>query len=305
MLYQIGERDMISRSARGAAEMTAAMVISGTIGLFVVLSEQPVFNVVFWRCAIGALTLTVACLAMGIFRPKAITRRQLFLAILGGVAIVINWVLLFAAFPRASISVATAVYNTQPFMLVALGMIVLQERPTAGRLSWLILAFIGMLAIVQGKPDAPYLGSDYLSGILLALGAAFFYAVAAIITKKLSGVQPHLIALIQLMTGIIMIAPLADFAAVPVRLEGWLLLAALGIVHTGVMYILLYGAIQKLPTSITGSLSFIYPAVALMVDGLAFDVRLHPVQLIGICLVLLAAAGANLGWSFARRTART
>lgn len=292
---------MMSERKRGAAEMTGAMVISGTIGLFVVFSQQPVFNVVFWRCLFGAGALLLACFFMGIFHAKAITRRQLFLAILGGLAIVSNWVLLFAAFPRASISVATAVYNTQPFMLVALGALVLGERPSAARLGWLLLAFIGMLAIVQGRPEASYIGNDYLSGVLLALGAAFFYAIAAIITKKLSGVQPHLIALIQLVTGIILIAPFADFTAIPTNLQGWSFLVILGVVHTAIMYILLYGAIQRLPTSIVGSLSFIYPGVALLADAFVFGVRLDAVQMAGVLLVLLAAAGANLGWSLVRR----
>jgi drug/metabolite transporter (DMT)-like permease len=49
-------------------------------------------------------------------------------------------------------------------------------------------------------------------------------------------------------------------------------LLILGIVHTGIMYQLLYSAIQKLPTPITGSLSFIYPVVAMVVDNLVFHI---------------------------------
>ena len=37
------------------------------------------------------------------------------------------------------------------------------------------------------------------------------------------------------------------------------MLVTLGVVHTGLVYILMYGAIQKLPTHLQGSLSFIYP----------------------------------------------
>ena len=122
---------------------------------------------------------------------------------LGGVAIVFNWLLLFAAFSRASISIATAVYNTQPFMLVGLGALFFGERLTLTKLTWLGIAFGGMLLIVQAKPGAGDVGTDYLTGILLALGAAFFYAIAAIITKKLKGVPPHLIALIQVTVGIV------------------------------------------------------------------------------------------------------
>jgi len=76
----------------------------------------------------------------------------------------------------------------------------------------------------------------------------------------------------------------------------WGILLTLGIVHTGVMYQLLYSAIQKLPTPIIGSLSFIYPVVAIVVDNLVFGHTLSITQLAGGVLILLAAAGNNLGW---------
>lgn len=74
------------------------------------------------------------------------------------------------------------------------------------------------------------------------------------------------------------------------------ILLTLGIVHTGIMYQLLYSAIQKLPTPITGSLSFIYPVVAIVVDNLVFGHSLNLTQLAGGALILFAAAGNNLGW---------
>ena len=276
--------------------MAAAMTISGTIGLFVVLSRQPLANVVFWRCVFGAATLLAVCAALGLLRPGTITRRQGALAALGGVAIVGNWLFLFAAYPLASISIATAVYNTQPFMLVALGVLVVGERPGLFKLAWLLVAFAGMLAIVEGRPNAGGEAGGYLLGVTFALCAAFLYALAAIVTKALKGVPPHLIALIQVSVGVLMLAPFADFAALPQGLAGWSWLVTLGIVHTGLMYVLLYGAIQKLPTSLTGALSFIYPIVALLVDFLAFGHRLGIVQGIGVAAILLAAAGSTLGW---------
>lgn len=44
---------------RGVWQMSLAMIISGSIGAFVLLSGLPVTDVVFWRCLIGALTLLV------------------------------------------------------------------------------------------------------------------------------------------------------------------------------------------------------------------------------------------------------
>ena len=46
---------------RGSWEMVGAMLISGTIGWFVLVSGVPVIEVVFWRCVIGGLTLLLVC----------------------------------------------------------------------------------------------------------------------------------------------------------------------------------------------------------------------------------------------------
>ena len=283
-------------TVRGTVEMSAAMAILGTIGWFVVLSGQPIMDVVFWRCAFGALTLFIICAGLGLLR-NMLSLRVIAIAALGGVAIVVNWLLLFSAFSRASISIATAVYNTQPFMLVGFGALFFAERLTLTKLTWLAIAFAGMVLIVQTAPDAGDIDTDYFTGIVMALGAAFFWAVAAIVTKKLKGTPPHLIALIQVCVGVVMLAPFANLSRLPADAWSWAMLATLGIVHTGLMYILLYGAIQKLPTHLQGSLSFIYPVVAILVDVVAFGHRLHLSQIIGATAILIAAAGMNLGWT--------
>lgn len=283
---------------RGSLEMIGAMLISGTIGWFVLVSGQPVLDVVFWRCLFGAGTLLLICAAMGFLRPGILTRMTFALAVLSGVAIVGNWVLLFASYSRASIAIGTAVYNVQPFMLVGLAALFLGEKITVPKLFWLGVSFAGMLAIVSAHGSQGESGEDYLMGIALALGAAFLYAVAALIIKRLSGTPPHLIALVQVSTGVLLLAPFANIGGLPTVPGELASLITLGIVHTGVMYVLLYGAIQKLPTALTGALSFIYPIAAIAVDWIAFGHRLEALQWLGVAAILLAAAGMQRGWWF-------
>ncbi|MDH0045955.1 DMT family transporter [Pseudomonas juntendi] len=283
---------------RGSLEMVAAMLISGTIGWFVLASGLPVLEVVFWRCVFGAVTLLVICAAFGFLRPGVISRPALLLAIASGVAIVGNWLLLFASYSRASIAIGTAVYNVQPFMLVGLAALFLGEKITLAKLSWLSVAFLGMLAIVSAHGAAQEGGEDYLLGIALALGAALLYAIAALIIKRLSGTPPHLIALVQVSTGVVLLAPWAKLGGLPGEMPALASLLTLGVVHTGLMYVLLYSAIQRLPTALTGALSFIYPIAAILVDWVAFDHRLTPLQWLGVALILLAAAGMQQGWWF-------
>lgn len=277
---------------QGVWQMSLAMLISGSIGAFVLLSGLPVTEVVFWRCLIGALALFLFIrFSKQPFSP--LTKVTLGLAILGGVALVVNWLLLFAAFERISIGLSTVVYNTQPFMLVLMGML-LGERVSLVKWGWLFLAFGGVVILLSSELAGGH-EAGWLTGIGLALGAAFFYALTAIITRKLKTITPQHIAFIQVLAGVVMLLPLAHMPALSGDFP-WAILLTLGIVHTGIMYQLLYSAIQKLPTPIIGSLSFIYPVVALIVDNLVFGHSLSLTQLAGGVLILLAAAGNNLGW---------
>ncbi|MBL0403492.1 DMT family transporter [Microvirga aerilata] len=280
----------------GRLEMIIAMALSGTIGFFVVESQQSVWNVVFFRCLFGAMSLFLYCWAKGLLVPWRFSTRTLSLALLSGAAIVLNWVLLFSSYGHASISIATAVYNTQPFFLILLGMILFGERPTADALGFIALAFIGLLMVTQIESGSTAWTGGYIVGLVQALSAAFLYAVASVIIKRLKGVPPHLIALVQAVLGTLMLLPLADFSRLPMETAQWAYLLALGVVHTCIMYIFLYSALQNLPTPVIAVLSFTYPAVAILVDFIAYGRDLSLNQWSGIVLILLGSAGVNLKW---------
>ncbi|PMV07730.1 MULTISPECIES: DMT family transporter [unclassified Pseudomonas] len=286
--------------SRGTLEMISAMVISGTVGWFVIMSGQSPEAVVFWRCLFGALAMLVTCLVLGVLRRSLISARQFILVCLGGVALILNWVLLFSAYKHSSIAIATVVYHVQPFMLVGLGVLFFAERLSAAKVGWLLLAFAGLMLIVSAKGNGQATGADYVLGVCLALASAFFYAVAAAITKRLKDLPAHLIVLIQMVVGVVVLASFVDFGRVDTVEGAWTYLIIIGVVHTGLMSTLLYSAIQKIPTALVGTLSFIYPVVAILVDWVAFDHPLSTLQVLGASAILLAAAGMNFGWSLGR-----
>lgn len=100
--------------------------------------------------------------------------------------------------------------------------------------------------------------------------------------------------LLQLTVGALLLAPFAQLGHLPTQPSTWALLLTIGVVHTGLMSTLLYGALQKIPTVLVGTLSFIYPVVAILVDWLALDQRLSPFQLLGTMAILAATAGMTL-----------
>lgn len=192
---------------KGVCQMGLAMLISGSIGAFVLLSGLPVTDIVFWRCAIGAVTF-FAFIRFSKKPFSALTRATLALAVIGGVATVVNWLLLFAAYTRISIGLSTVVYNTQPFMLVMMGML-LGERVSTVKWGWLILAFAGVVILLSSELAGSH-SAEWLTGIGLALGAAFFYALTAMITRKLSSLTPQHIAFIQVLVGVAILLPMAQ-----------------------------------------------------------------------------------------------
>jgi hypothetical protein len=55
---------------------------------------------------------------------------------------------------------------------------------------------------------------------------------------------------------------------------GWLL--GIGIIHTGIAWVIIYSAYPQLSTPVIGMLSFIYPIVAVVIDWAIYD---HPLGL--------------------------
>ncbi|MES2016203.1 MAG: EamA family transporter [Pseudomonadota bacterium] len=271
----------------GIWRMVAAMAMSGTIGVFVLLSGQAPLTVVLFRCLIGAAALLGWLWHGGQWRTP--DRRALAWIGIGAAALIGNWLCLFAAFALAGISIATVVYHVQPFLLVLL-VAVLQRQPLERRkLPWLVLAFAGV-AFTAGI-DTTGAHAGLASGVLLALGAAALYALATLATRKLGDYAPAQIAGLQLLLGVLVLAPLAQIDLQAISRIGWGSLLLIGLVHTGLVYNLMYGAFQRLRADTIASLSFIYPLVAMVADYLVFDTRLGPWQWAGVAMILLSLAG--------------
>lgn len=290
----------------GALELIAAMVLSGTIGVFVVESGADPFTVVFFRCVFGAIALGTYCLLRGFFTNTGFTAKTLGLAALGGVFIVFNWAFLFESYHLTSITLGTVIYHTQPFYVVILGSIIFKEQLTKAKIGWVVVAFVGVVLVSNLLVTGAGTGAGHLLGMGSALLAAVLYAFATLIAKRIKGIKPHLIALVQVVIGIPLLLPFVTFGDLNGLGAGWGWLIGLGVIHTGVMYVLMYSSYQKLPTATIAVLSFIYPAVALVVDMMVYGTRINPLQALGMVVIVTASLGISLGWKpLSRRSAET
>lgn len=274
--------------AGGSWRMVAAMCLSGTIGACVVFSGQQPLTVVLFRCLIGSAALLGWLWYTGCWTKLDRSAGAWIAA--GAAALIGNWLCLFSAFSLSGISIATVVYHVQPFILVVLAALAQRQAPDWRQIPFLLLAFVGV-ALTTGISAGPQ-QPGIMEGVLLALAAAFLYAVATLATRKLKAYPPAQIAGLQLVIGVIVLAPMASFNVGTFSLQTWGSLLLLGLVHTGLVYNLMYGAFQRLRPEAIASLSFIYPAVAVATDLLLFDARLDALQWLGMGLIL-ASVVAN------------
>lgn len=277
--------------------MVSAMALSGTIGAFVVFSGQSPMTVVFFRCLIGAFALLGWIWYTGGW--QRVNRGAAAWIAAGAAAIIGNWLCLFSAFKLCGISIATVVYHVQPFILVLLAALAQRQAPDWRQLPFLVVAFAGV-ALTTGI-DADAMNAGVLGGVLLALAAAFLYALATLATRKLKTYPPAQIAGLQLVIGVVVLAPLASFEAGEFSAQAWGSLLVVGLVHTGLVYNLMYGAFQRLRAETIASLSFIYPAVAVATDLVLFDARLGALQWLGMGLILASVIANQRGPVLKRR----
>ncbi|EDP63291.1 Putative 10 TMS drug/metabolite exporter, DME family, DMT super family protein [alpha proteobacterium BAL199] len=287
----------LSPSRRSIIELAVGNLLLGTLGVFVVESGQDAVSIVFYRCLIGALALGLYGRWAGWLSLRAASRGTLLLAVLTGVLMTGNWVLFTAALGRIGIALATIVFHVQPFLVLLIGAIAFGERLTASRLAWVGLAFAGLVAAIG--PEALLHGVDgvYLIGIGCALGGAFLYAWVTLLARRVTGVRSPMLTLIQCLVGVPLLALLDPVSPMVLSGTQWGWLAGIGLIHTGLVYVLIYGALPGLATPVIAVLTFLYPASAVLVDAAVYGRLIDLGQALGLTLIVLASLGVTLGWS--------
>lgn len=297
-------RDAVQR--RGQGLMLAGGLLLGTLGVFLEEAGQAPLMAVWFRCAFGALALLVWAAWSGRLSALRLAPRALAAACLAGVLMILNWGLFFAAIERCSIGVATVVFHVQPLWVMGLAALLLGER-----LSWrqggaALVALLGLALAsglapsVLGGPGREGLDAGYALGLLLCLGGSLSYAGVTLIAKAVPGLNPLALAWWQCVVGVLLLAGWPLSQGWPAWGPAWGWLAGLGVLHTGLAYVLLYGGMARLPAAQVALLQFVYPGAAVLVDwaiyGRALDaLQLAGVLLMGLALLALREAGPSGG----------
>lgn len=267
------------------------MGIFGTIGIIRHFIPLPAAAV---ACLRGVIGVAFLLLFMALTRKKIHIRaigKNLLLLCISGAAIGFNWVLLFEGY-RYSIPVATVCYYMAPVLMILASPIV-GERLSAKKIACVIVALGGMVLVtgLQSKGNILY-------AVLFGLGAAVLYASVILMNKKLGPMAAYDKTLVQLSSAALVLVPyvlLTDgFGLAALDMTGWILLAVIGIVHTGLAYTLYFGAMGNLKTQTVAILSYLDPVLAIILSALILNQSMNLWQIIGSVLVLGSALYSEL-----------
>ena len=272
------------------AQFIMAMVIVGTIGIFrrnIALSSAAL---AFSRGILGSLSLGAFVKVRGQKIFHGMERKKLFLLILNGAIIGVNWIFLFEAYRFTTVAVATLCYYLQPTILILVSPIFFKEKLTGKKLFYALIAFLGMV-LVSGVLGGGDTGS--LKGVAFGLAAAVLYTMAVVINKITLGVDPYEKTIIQLASAGIVLIPYIlmteDISAVQLDTITIILVLIVGIIHTGLVYFFYFGSMEHMSAQAVAVFSYIDPVVAVIASWAFLGEPLTVPVIIGAVLIIGSA----------------
>jgi len=273
---------------KSRAMMVAAMTVFGTIALFVRNISVSSPEIALYRAVLAALLLGAYFLITGQKIDFRTIHKELPLLLLSGMAMGINWILLFEAYRYTTVSVATLSYYFAPVIVTVACPILFKEKMGAKQWICFVMSTLGIV-LITGIGDLS--GSDtHLIGILFGFGAAVLYATVILLNKFIKGVAGIQRTFLQFVAAIVILLPYVLFSGGitlhTLSSTGWINLLIVGIVHTGITYCLYFSSLKELPGQEAAILSYIDPLVAVAVSVFLLGEQMTLAQLVGGILIL-------------------
>lgn len=265
-----------------------SMTVFGTIALFVRNIPLASGEIALYRAVLAAMLIAVYLLVTKQKIPFAKIKKEIPFLLFSGIAMGINWILLFEAYKYTTVSVATLSYYFAPVIVTVVCPILFREKMTAKQILCFVMSTVG-LVLITGIGDMSS-GNNHLLGILFGLGAAVFYATVVLLNKFIKNVDGIHRTFLQFLAAIVILVPYV-FATSGVNLNvlnrvGWGCLLIVGLIHTGVTYCMYFSSLKELPGQKAAILSYIDPLVAVLVSVVLLGEQMTLMQVLGGILIL-------------------
>lgn len=267
--------------------LIASMAIFGTLGPFVRNIPVSSGELALYRALLAAILLVFFLIVTGQKIPFKKIKREVPLLLASGIAMGINWILLFEAYKYTTVSVATLSYYFAPVIVTVVCPILFKEKLTVKQIICFIMSTVG-LVMITGVADSG--GESNMKGIMFGLGAAFFYASVVLFNKFIRNVDGIHRTFLQFIAAILVLLPYVIFTSGitlgGMNTKGWVNLLIVGLIHTGITYCMYFSSLKELPGQKAAILSYIDPLVAVVISVTVLGEIMTLWQIIGGALIL-------------------
>lgn len=272
-------------------------------GLILFLTLGIVWGLPYLLIKIAVEDLSVPMVVFGrlffaaiVLMPIVIARRQLgalrghmrWVLAFAFVEMTITWWCLTYAETRLTSSLTGLLIATVPLVAAVMAKVAgLDDRLTGRRLVGLGIGFLGVVAIV----GLDISGAQWLAVLALAI-TAFGYALGPIIVDlRLSQVPSLPVIAVAITANAVVYAPFAwlQRPTAPVPVGTWVAVIALGLVCTALAFILFFALIAEVGPARTTLITYINPAVAVILGTIVLAEPVTWGLVIGFPLVLIGS----------------
>src|SRR4051812_11511332 len=254
-------------------------------------------TLICFRLGLGTLTLLPVALAVvgGRELARSLRAAAVPLIVVGILNSALPITVLAWAEKRIDSGLAAVIQASAPLFTALLALRFVRAEVVSGaRLVGLLVGFGGVALLVGAQPSG-----DVLSAAAITF-TAFCYAVAALYSvRALAHVPPLVTAVGALGAATLALVPFT-IVQPPHGVPGWKVtgsLLVLGIVGTGVAYVLYYALLAGAGASRSILITYLVPALALVYGAVLLDEAITATAIAGLALVL---GGVALGTGVAR-----
>lgn len=216
---------------------------------------------------------------------------------------VLNSAIPFACFAFALLSITTGLSSilnaTVPLFGALVAWMWLKDRPNASRIAGLAIGFAGVAVLASGKasfkPDASGVASGW--AVMACLLATLCYGIAASYTKRYLGGLPSMVTATGSQLGAACGLALPALWWWPTGTPGgtaWWAIGVLGVLCTGVAYILYFRLIEQAGPARALTVTFLIPVFAVGYGVLVLGEAVTPLM-IGCGLVIVCGTALSTG----------
>ena len=258
------------------------------------------------RITIGSMVLWAVVVANRRREPlpsSASLRSLRWLLAIGGLGVAVYTPLFFVGVDRAGVAIGTVVaISSGPFFAAGLDWVFRRVRPTAGWLRGAVVTVVGAAVLIVSV-DSGGSGVDLL-GVTAALAAGFGYATYSVTSKATMerGLASTVALAVPFTIGVAVVLALSvgESASWLTTWAGLVMALYLGVVATGLAYVLFGYGLRRLTSATAVTLVLAEPLTAALLAVVVLDESIPVTGWLGVAaviggLVLVGRSASGLG----------